>query len=181
MNIQSTRIPGAYIIDLSSHSDERGFFARTFCADTFRRHGLNPVVSQCNMTFTRKRGTIRGLHYQLPPASEAKLLRCVRGGIYEVLVDVRPDSPTYLQHLGVELTQENRRMLYIPEGCAAGCQSLTDDAEMAYHASEPYTPGAECGLRYDDPALGIEWPLPVAIVSEKDMAWALCEVHATRG
>jgi dTDP-4-dehydrorhamnose 3,5-epimerase len=181
MKIESTKIPGAYVIELSPHSDERGFFARTFCAETFRRHGMSPLVSQCNMTFTRKKGTIRGLHYQLAPAGEAKLLRCVRGAIFEVLVDMRPDSPTFLEYVGAELTQDNRRMLYIPEGCAAGCQTLTDDAEMAYHASEAYTPGVERGLRYDDPALGIEWPVPVTVVSEKDIAWPLCEVHAIRG
>jgi dTDP-4-dehydrorhamnose 3,5-epimerase len=139
---------------------------------------MNPVVSQCNITFTSRKGTIRGLHYQLPPASEAKLLRCVRGGIYEVLVDIRPGSPTYLEYIGVELTQENRRMLYIPEGCAAGCQALTDNAEMAYHASQPYTPGAECGIRYDDPAVNIQWPVPVTAVSEKDQAWPLLGIPA---
>jgi dTDP-4-dehydrorhamnose 3,5-epimerase len=180
MKIASTRIPGAFIIDLTPHSDERGFFARTFCAEIFRQHGLNPVVSQCNMGFTHTKGTIRGLHYQLAPASEDKLLRCVRGAIYEVIVDMRPESRTFLEHIGVELTQDNRRMLYIPKGCAAGCQALTDNAETAYNASEPYTPGMERGLRYDDPVLAIKWPVQVTVVSEKDKAWPLYTADEVR-
>ena len=164
-------IPGAYIIDLEPIADHRGFFARGFCARTFAERGLTPVVGQCNISFNYRKGTIRGLHYQVPPAAEAKLLRCTRGAIYEVMLDLRPESPTYLEHAGVELSDDNRRLLYIPEMCAAGCQALTDRAELAYHTSAFYTPECERGIRYNDSAFAIRWPLAVSELSEKDKSW----------
>jgi dTDP-4-dehydrorhamnose 3,5-epimerase len=164
-------IEGAFIVDLEPHSDERGFFARVFCRDELERRGLNPLVAQVNMTFTARKGTIRGLHYQVAPAAETKLIRCTRGAIYEVIVDLRPDSPSYLRHLGVELTADNRRALYVPELCAAGAQALTDGAEALYHVSGAYTPDCERGVRYDDSAFGINWPLAVSSLSAKDAAW----------
>lgn len=175
MQFIETKLKGAYIIDLEPRSDSRGFFARTFCQQEFEAHGLNPNVVQCNLSFNTKKGTLRGLHYQRPPATEAKLIRCIRGAIYDVIVDMRPESPTYLQHVGVELSAENHRAFYIPDLFAHGYQALTDGAEALYQVSEFYTPGVEGGLRYDDPVLGIDWPLPATEVSEKDQSWPLLE------
>lgn len=172
MQFTETKLKGAYVIDLEPRSDHRGFFARAFCAQEFEAHGLKPIVAQTNFSYTQKKGTLRGMHYQLPPAAEAKYIRCIRGAIYDVIVDLRPNSPTYLQYIAVELTAENRRALYIPEMFAHGYQMLTDDAEALYNSSEFYTPGCERGFRYDDPAIGIEWALPVSEISEKDLAWA---------
>lgn len=175
MQFIETKLKGAYIIDLEPRGDSRGFFARTFCQQEFEAHGLNPNVVQCNLSFNAKKGTLRGLHYQRPPATEAKLIRCIRGAIYDVIVDMRPESPTYLQHVGVELSAENHRALYVPDLFAHGYQALTDGAEALYQVSEFYTPGVEGGLRYDDPVLGIDWPLPATEVSEKDQSWPLSE------
>lgn len=172
MIFTETKLKDAYIIDLEVRGDDRGGFARTFCAKEFEEHGLKPTVAQCNLSFNYKAGTIRGMHYQIPPAAETKLMRCIKGAIYDVIIDMRPDSPTYLQHFGIELTAENRRSLYIPDMFAHGYQALTDGAEVAYQVSEFYTPGYERGVRYDDPAFGIEWPLPVTVISEKDSTWA---------
>ena len=171
MTFTPATIYGSYVIDLDPHYDSRGFFARTFCANTFAEHGLKLQVAQCNLTFNRRRGTLRGLHFQLPPMTEAKLLRCTSGAIYEVIVDMRPHSPTFLAHAGVELTSSNRRLLYVPEMCAAGYQALTDEAEAAYHVSEAYAPQLERGLRFDDPQFKIAWPLPITELSEKDRSW----------
>lgn len=171
MKFVETDITGAYVIEPEVLRDERGFFARTFCAREFTEHGLKPVVAQSNLSFNDREGTLRGMHYQLPPAAEAKLVRCTRGAIYDVIVDLRPDSPTYMSHVGVELSEENRAALYVPELFAHGYQALTDGAEVVYQVSEFYAPGHERGLRYDDPALGIEWPLPVSVISEKDRSW----------
>jgi dTDP-4-dehydrorhamnose 3,5-epimerase len=168
-----TKLKGAFIIDLELREDHRGFFARTFCAKEFEEHHLKPVVAQCNLSFNHKAGTLRGMHYQTPPAAETKLIRCTRGAIYDVIIDLRPESPTYMQHVGVELTEENRRALYVPEMFAHGYQALTDGAEVIYQVGEFYTPGYERGIRYDDPTFGIQWPVPVSIISEKDAAWAL--------
>jgi len=175
MIFTETKLKDAYIIDLEVRGDDRGGFARTFCAKEFEEHGLKPTVAQCNLSFNYKAGTIRGMHYQLPPAAETKLMRCIKGAIYDIIIDMRPASPTYLQHFGIELTSENRRALYIPDMFAHGYQALTDGAEVAYQVSEFYTPGYERGVRYDDPAFGIEWPLPATVISEKDAAWALFE------
>lgn len=175
MQFTKTKLEGAFIIDLELKQDHRGFFARTFCAEEFKTHGLKPVVAQCNLSFNHKRGTLRGMHYQVPPAAETKLLRCTQGSIYDVIVDMRPDSPTYLQHIGVELSAQNRRALYVPEMFAHGYQALTDGAEVVYQVGEFYTPGYERGLRYNDPLLEIEWPLPISEISAKDAAWPLLE------
>jgi dTDP-4-dehydrorhamnose 3,5-epimerase len=168
-----TEIPGAFIIDLEPHTDERGFFARTFCAREFAEHGLTTTIAQVNASYNHRRGTLRGMHYQAEPAGEAKLVRCVSGAIHDVIVDMRPGSPTYLRHVAVELSAANRRQLYIPELCAAGYQTLADDTEVCYQVSEFYTPASERGLRHDDPILGLRWPLPVTEISAKDVAWPL--------
>lgn len=173
MRFTETGIPGAFILDLEPHADARGFFARTFCAREFAEHGLITTFSQSNTSFNHRRGTLRGMHYQDQRAPEAKLVRCLTGAISDVIVDMRPDSPTFLRHVAVELSASNRRQLYIPELCAAGYQTLADDTEVAYHVSEFYAPGAERGLRHDDPRLGITWPLPVSEISTKDTAWPL--------
>lgn len=175
MIFTETELKGAFIIDLEKRQDHRGFFARTFCAREFEAHGLKPTVAQCNLSFNHKKGTLRGMHYQIAPATETKLVRCTQGAIYDVIVDMRPDSPTYLSYIGVELTADNRRALYVPEMFAHGYQALTDGAEVVYQVGEFYTPGYECGLRYDDPRLGIEWPLAVTEISAKDAAWPLIE------
>ena len=168
-----TPLRGAFVLDLEPRGDARGFFARTFCAREFESHGLDPKVVQCNVSFNHRRGTLRGMHYQVPPAGETKLVRCTRGAIYDVIVDLRPDSPTYLRHFGVELSADNRRALYVPVNFAHGYQTLTDDAEVTYQVGEYYTPQYERGLRHDDPAVGIRWPLPVTEISPKDAAWPL--------
>jgi dTDP-4-dehydrorhamnose 3,5-epimerase len=175
-----TAIRGAFIIDLEPHADERGFFSRAFCVREFAEHGLTTRISQVNTSFNHLRGTLRGLHYQDEPAPEAKLVRCASGAIFDVLVDMRPGSPTYLQHAAVELSAANRRQLFIPELCAAGYQTLADDTEVTYQVSEFYTPETERGMRYDDPVLGIEWPLPVSAISAKDAAWPLLRREEVR-
>ena len=173
MIFTETRLKDAFIIDVEPRQDQRGFFARTFCAREFSELGLQPTVAQCNLSFNDKQGTLRGMHYQTAPATETKLVRCSQGAIYDVIIDMRPDSPTFLLHIGVELTAANRRALYVPEMFAHGYQTLTDAAEVVYQVGEFYTPGYEHGLRYDDPALGIEWPLAVSEISAKDAAWPL--------
>ncbi|MBD2384410.1 dTDP-4-dehydrorhamnose 3,5-epimerase [Cylindrospermum sp. FACHB-282] len=175
MIFTQTKLPGAFIIDLEEKPDSRGFFARTFCAHEFESHGLKSTVAQCNLSFNHKKGTLRGMHYQTLPAAETKLIRCTQGAIYDVIVDMRPDSPTYLSHIGVELTAENHRALYVPEMFAHGYQALIDGAEVMYQVGEFYTPGYERGLRYDDPLLDISWPLIATEMSEKDMNWPLLE------
>ncbi len=175
MIFTETALKGAYLIDLEQKPDHRGFFARTFCAKEFEDHGLKPTVAQCNLSFNHIKGTLRGMHYQVLPAAETKLVRCTQGAIYDVIIDMRPESPTYLSHIGVELTAENRRALYIPEMFAHGYQTLTDGAEVVYQVGEFYTPGYERGLRYNDPFFGIAWPLAATEISEKDAAWPLFE------
>lgn len=176
MIFTETKLKGAFILDVELRTDDRGGFARTFCAQEFAAHHLKPTVAQCNLSFNHKAGTLRGMHYQLPPAAETKLVRCIKGAIYDVIIDLRPDSPTYMQHIGVELTADDRRALYVPELFAHGYQTLTDDAEVVYQVGEFYTPGYERGLRYDDPAFSIQWPLPVTVISEKDRAWKPFEI-----
>jgi dTDP-4-dehydrorhamnose 3,5-epimerase len=175
MIFTTTALKDAYIIDLEEKPDHRGFFARTFCANEFAAHGLKPVVAQCNLSYNFKKGTLRGMHYQLQPAAETKLIRCIKGAIYDVIIDMRPESPTFLSHIGVELSADNRRALYVPEMFAHGYQALTDDAEVVYQVGEFYTPGYEKGLRYNDPFFNIEWPLEVTVISEKDANWPLLE------
>jgi dTDP-4-dehydrorhamnose 3,5-epimerase len=175
MKFTTTQIDGVAILDLKLLEDERGFFARSFCQDEFAENGLLPDVAQCNISFNHVAGTLRGLHFQLAPATEAKLVRCISGAIVDQIVDLRPESPTYLQHVSVELTAENRRALYVPPMFAHGYQTLVDNAEVLYQVSERYTPGMERGLRYDDPALGLTWPVPVVSISEKDRSWPLLD------
>jgi len=171
MIFSETKLKGAFIIDLELRADDRGAFARSFCMKEFEQHGLKPNVAQCNLSYNYKAGTLRGMHYQVPPAAETKLVRCTKGAIYDVIIDLRPESPTYMQHVGVELTEDNHRALYVPELFAHGYLALTDGAEVFYQVGEFYTPGHERGLRYDDPAFGIEWPMPITVISEKDSAW----------
>ncbi|MEP6562877.1 MAG: dTDP-4-dehydrorhamnose 3,5-epimerase [Nakamurella sp.] len=173
MKFTSTPIEGVMIIDLEPHGDDRGFFARSFCQDEFADNGLLPMVAQCNISYNYLAGTLRGMHYQLAPATEAKLVRCISGAIVDQIVDLRPESATYLQHVSVELSAANRRSLYVPPMFGHGYQTLVDDAEVLYQVSERYTPGQERGLRYNDPALGLEWPLEVSKISDKDNSWPL--------
>jgi dTDP-4-dehydrorhamnose 3,5-epimerase len=168
-----TVLAGAFIIDLEPRHDERGFFARTFCQREFDAHGLKPMVAQANVSFNHWRGTLRGLHFQYPPAAETKLVRCGRGAVLDVIVDLRPESATYLQHVAVELSADNRRGLYVPERFAHGYQVLEDNSETNYLTGEFYTPALEGGLRHDDPRLGIAWPLTVTSVAPKDQTWPL--------
>jgi dTDP-4-dehydrorhamnose 3,5-epimerase len=177
MNIITTPIEGVAIIDLELKSDDRGFFARAFDRQAFADAGLNPAAEQCNISFNHKAGTLRGMHYQLGWAPETKLVRCTRGAIVDIIVDMRPDSPTYLQHVEVELTADNRRALYVPAMFAHGYQTLVDGTEVTYQVSGAYTPEAERGQRYDDPALGLDWPLPVSIISAKDANWPLLQTE----
>jgi dTDP-4-dehydrorhamnose 3,5-epimerase len=171
MRFTETRVAGAYLIEPEPIGDERGFFARTFCQDEFRAHGLNPCVAQANVSFNHRRGTLRGMHYQQAPHQEAKLVRCTRGAIYDVVVDLRVSSPSHRGWYGVELTAANRAMLYVPEDCAHGFLTLTDDTEVAYQMSAPYAAEAARGVRYDDPAFGIRWPGEVVVINERDRTY----------
>lgn len=179
MRFTKVGIPDVRVIHLDLKADSRGAFARTFCVREMEEEGLKSKFVQCNLSYNHRRGTIRGLHWQVPPATECKLIRCTRGAVYDVIVDMRPDSPAYLRHFGIELSAEERQMLYIPDQFAHGYQALTDDAEVAYQVTEYYTPELERGARYDDPLLGIRWPLPVTEVSEKDRGWALLQPAVT--
>jgi dTDP-4-dehydrorhamnose 3,5-epimerase len=175
MVFTETRLKGAFIIDLERREDSRGFFARAFCQHEFQDHGLKPIIAQANVAFNHKKGTMRGMHFQFPPAAETKLVRCTRGAILDIIVDLRPESATYLQHVAVELTEDNGRALYVPERFAHGYQVLRDKTETSYHVGEFYAPGSESGLLYIDPRLKLEWPLPVAVISEKDERWKTLE------
>jgi dTDP-4-dehydrorhamnose 3,5-epimerase len=171
MIFTETKLKGAFIIDLDRKTDERGFFARAFCQNEFRDHGLKPVIAQANVASNAKKGTLRGMHFQYPPAAESKLVRCTRGAILDLIVDLRPESPTYLDHISVELNEDNMTALYVPERFAHGYQALRDNTDMSYQAGEFYTPNADSGLLYDDPRLGLKWPLPVSVMSPKDLAY----------
>lgn len=161
-------LPGAFLLEPERLEDERGFFARIFCRRELEAHGLEPAVVQCSLSFNHRRGTVRGMHWQTPPAEEAKLVRCVRGAVHDVIVDLRPDSPTFERHAAVELDAENRLALYVPPGFAHGFQTLEDATELLYQMSELYTPERARGFRFDDPEVGIRWPLPVSVISERD-------------
>jgi len=167
-----TALKGAFVIELERREDNRGFFARAFCQKEFEAHGLKPLIAQANVASNRLKGTLRGMHFQYPPAAETKLVRCTRGAILDIIVDLRPESPTYLRHVAVELSEDNQRALYVPERFAHGYQVLRDNTDTSYQVGEFYTPGAEGGLRYDDPALKLYWPLPVTVISDKDREWA---------
>ena len=172
MIFAETKLKGAYIIELEELKDNRGFFARAWCQHEFEKHGLNAHFVQANVSSSKKKGTLRGLHYQISPYEEIKLMRCTKGAVYDVIIDLRPASSTYAQWIGVELTSENHKMLYVPENFAHGFQTLEDDTEVFYPVSQFYTPGSERGIRYDDPAFGIKWPETIDLVmSEKDKCW----------
>ena len=171
MIFTETKLKGAFIIDLDRKTDERGFFARAFCQKEFRDHGLKSVIAQANIASNARKGTLRGMHFQYPPAAESKLVRCTRGAILDIIVDLRPESPTYLEHISVELNEDNMTALYVPERFAHGYQALRDNTDTSYQVGEFYTPNAESGLRYDDPRLGLKWPLPVSVISPKDQAF----------
>jgi dTDP-4-dehydrorhamnose 3,5-epimerase len=168
-----TRLKGAFIIDVERREDPRGFFARAFCQNEFKAHGLKPVIAQANIASNLKKGTVRGMHFQFPPAAETKFVRCTRGAILDIIVDLRPESVTFLQWVAVELSEDNQRGLYVPERFAHGYQTLRDNTDTSYQVGEFYAPAAEGGLMYNDPRLGLEWPLPLAVISEKDQKFPL--------
>lgn len=163
-------LDGAIVIDVEARPDPRGLFARTFCRDEFRAHGLCTEFVQCNTAWNARRGTLRGMHYQAAPRGEIKLVRCTRGAVFDVIIDLRPDSPTFRRWAGVELSADNRRALYIPDGFAHGLQTLTDDTEVFYQMSEVYVPELARGVRWNDPAFGIDWPIDPPVLSERDAA-----------
>jgi dTDP-4-dehydrorhamnose 3,5-epimerase len=172
MIFTETELKGAFILDVKRFEDERGFFGRTYCAQEFEEYGLNTNVIQCNISFNKKKGTLRGMHMQLAPHAETKLVRCTQGAIYDVIVDMRANSATFKQWIGVELTADSYRMLYIPEGFAHGFFTLQDNTEITYQLSNSYVPAAERGYRWDDPAFNIQWPAEPSVISEKDKSHA---------
>jgi dTDP-4-dehydrorhamnose 3,5-epimerase len=174
-----TKLKGAFIIELQKLEDERGFFARSWCQREFEEHGLNPRLVQCNLSFNKLKGTLRGMHLQLPPHAEAKLVRCVRGSLYDVIIDLRPVSGTFLRWIASELTDANYRLLYVPEGCAHGFLTLEDCTEVAYQMSEFYAPDFAAGVRWNDPAFGVTWPEPVRVISARDQSYPDFRPEAT--
>ena len=168
MIFTETELKGAFLIEPDRKEDARGFFARTWCVEEFKAHGLDPRVVQCNISFNKKKGTLRGMHWQVEPHPEAKLVRCTMGALWDVIIDLRTESPTYKQHLGVELTPENRKMLFIPAGFAHGFQTLADNTEVFYQMSEFFVPDCARGLRWNDPAFGIAWPPGERIINDRD-------------
>jgi dTDP-4-dehydrorhamnose 3,5-epimerase len=171
MEFTETTLKGAYVVRLRKIEDDRGYFARAWCYQEFEQHQLNPHMVQMNVGFSHQRGTVRGMHYQLAPHAEAKFIRCTRGAIYDVIIDLREGSPTFGQWYGRELTPDNGLMVYAPEGFAHGYQTLQDDSEMYYFTSAAYAPAAARGVRYDDPIVAIKWPLPVSLISNADRNW----------
>ncbi|MBX3058768.1 MAG: dTDP-4-dehydrorhamnose 3,5-epimerase [Anaerolineae bacterium] len=171
MIFQETPLAGAYVIDIERLEDERGFFARTWCQREYTEHGLSPRLAQCSISFNKQKGTLRGMHYQLPPYAEAKVVRCTRGAIFDAIIDLRPESPTYKQHFGLTLTPESRTMLYVPEGFAHGLLTLEDNTEVLYLISEFYAPDYARGFRWNDPTFAIEWPAAVQVISERDAGY----------
>jgi dTDP-4-dehydrorhamnose 3,5-epimerase len=175
-----TKLPGAFVIEPERHDDDRGFFARTFCREEFVTRGLNPNVAQCDVSFNKRKGTLRGMHYQVAPTAEAKLVRCTAGAIFDVIIDIREYSTTFRQHLAVELSAGTGKMLYVPEGFAHGFQTLVDNTEVFYQMSHPYAPECARGVRWDDPSFGIEWPSAERIILERDRNYpdfATCRVE----
>lgn len=171
MIFTKTVLNDAFILDIEKKEDDRGFFARSWCRREFEAHGLNPDLAQCDISFNPKKGTLRGMHLQVKPFEEAKLVRCTRGSLFDVIVDLRPDSPTYKKQLSVVLTSENRRMLFVPEGFAHGFLTLEDATEVFYQISEFYMPESQRGFRWDDPAFAIAWPAKVKLISERDRSY----------
>ncbi len=171
MKFTEAKLKGAFIIEIEKLVDDRGFFARSWCQEEFEAHSLNSRLLQANVSYNRKKGTLRGMHYQMAPYQECKLIRCTRGAIYDVIIDLRPDSATYKQWTGVKLTADNYSMFYVPEDFAHGFLTLTDNTEITYQVSQFYTPGSEKGIRFDDAAFNIQWPLEVTIISDKHRTW----------
>lgn len=175
MQLKETALSGSFLLIPEKREDSRGFFSRLYCQRTFEKLGIEPSVVQANHSYSSKRGTLRGMHYQLPPKEETKLVRCISGAVYDVILDLREESPTFGCHFGAELTRENGVMMYVPRGFAHGFLTLTDDAEVIYWVSEEYTPEYERGVRWDDPSFSIAWPFQPAIVSERDRSHPLRE------
>jgi dTDP-4-dehydrorhamnose 3,5-epimerase len=178
MIFAATQLDDVWLIDIEPREDQRGFFARTWCRQELAAQGVDTEIAQESLSYNRHRGTLRGLHFQRSPNEETKIVRCTRGGIFDVIVDLRPRSPTYLQWQGFELTAENRKALYVPKGFAHGFQTLTDEAEIVYQISAFYAPDSAGGYRYDDPAFGIAWPLPVTAINERDLGWPPFKIDA---
>lgn len=177
MIFTQTSLNGSYIIDLEPFTDERGWFARTYCKNEFNTIGHTKEWVQLNHSYTKQKGTIRGMHYQLAPFSEIKLVRCISGAVYDVIIDIRKNSPTFKHYFGAEISAKNKKMIYIPEGFAHGFQTLTDDCELTYHHSQFYMPGVEGGIRFNDPSIEIEWPLSVNTISERDSLHPLININ----
>jgi dTDP-4-dehydrorhamnose 3,5-epimerase len=175
MIFKKTDLKDAYLIELEKLGDERGFFARSYCKKEFQEQGINHTIVQSNISYNKFRHTLRGMHYQAEPHREAKLIRCTKGGIYDVIIDIRPDSPTFKQWIDIELNEENGRMLYVPEGFAHGFLTLKDNTEVMYEVSAFYAPGAERGIMYNDPVFDISWPAEAEVISEKDQQWPAFE------
>ncbi|HVZ96826.1 MAG TPA: dTDP-4-dehydrorhamnose 3,5-epimerase [Chitinophagaceae bacterium] len=179
MKFTSTELAGSYVIDVVPFEDDRGWFIRTFCKKEFTQIGHTKEWVQINHSFTNEEGTIRGMHFQLPPFAEIKLIRCIAGQVFDVIIDLRKNSETFLKWFGIELSEENKKMIYIPEGFAHGFQTLTDNCQLIYHHSEFYKPGVEGGIKYNDPLIGISWPLPVKNVSGRDNKHPLLDNNFT--
>ncbi len=176
MIFTETKLKGAYIVDMEARRDERGYFSRVWCQKEFEQQGLNTNLVQCNIAFNNQAGILRGMHFQRQPWSEVKLVRCTKGAVFDAIVDMREESPSYQEWIGVELTEENHRMLYVPEGFAHGYLTLKENSELFYQVSQFYTPEAEGGIRWNDPLIGIEWPeMGELLISDKDKAWPLLE------
>jgi dTDP-4-dehydrorhamnose 3,5-epimerase len=171
MKFTETKLKGAFVVEIEKLTDDRGFFARSWCQKEFEAQGLTSRVVQSNVSFNRKKATLRGLHYQIAPHQECKLIRCTRGSVYDVIIDLRFESPTYRQWVGVDLTADNYSMLFVPEDFAHGFLTLADNTEITYQVSQFYTPGSEKGIRFNDPAFNIQWPLDVSVISNKDRTW----------
>jgi dTDP-4-dehydrorhamnose 3,5-epimerase len=171
MKFRKTDIVGAFLIEIEPHADERGAFARTFCAKEFAEHGLVTDIAQCSLSINKRAGTVRGMHFQRAPDDEVKLVRCQRGAIFDIIIDLRPDSASYRQWQGFELSAQDHRALYVPKGLAHGFQTLTDDAEIFYQISDFYVPAAASGVRWDDPAFDVTLPLPISTITDKDLSW----------
>jgi len=179
--VKPTALTGVFVIEQERHADERGYFARTYDADEFRVNGLDPRIAQCSTSFNARAGTLRGLHYQREPYGEVKLVRCTRGAVFDVAVDLRPGSPSYCRWVGVELTADNGRGLYVPEGCAHGFLTLVDGSEVSYQISRPYVPESGAGVRWDDPAFGVTWPFAPAVIADRDASYPDYHPHLRPG
>lgn len=181
MLFTQTPLQGAYVIEINKIGDDRGFFGRSWCRKEMQQAGLDTDMAQINTSLSRQRGTLRGLHFQLAPFQENKMIRCTRGAVFDVIVDLRPESPTFRQWFGIELTADNHKALYSPKGFAQGFITLQDDTEITYFASEFYAPGKDRGVRYNDPQFGIQWPLPPVVISDKDQNWPDFSIDLLRG